>query len=56
MQNYVGEFFSKEWIMKNVLHFTDDEMKEMKKQIDDEKRSGEIEDEQDTNQPEDNRQ
>jgi hypothetical protein len=56
MQNYVGDFFSKEWIMKNVLHFTDDEMKEMKKQIEDERRSGEIEDEQDTNQPEDNRQ
>jgi hypothetical protein len=30
---YVGEYLSKEWVMKNVFHFTDEEMDEMEKQI-----------------------
>src|SRR6056300_511859 len=42
MQNYVGEFFSKEFIFKNVLMFTEDEVEDIKKQIEDEKNSGEI--------------
>ena len=42
MQQYVGEFFSKEYVYKNVLYLTDDQMKEMKKQIDDETKAGEI--------------
>ena len=33
LQNYVGEFFSKEWVQKNVLHFSDEEIEEMSKQI-----------------------
>lgn len=44
MQNYIGEFFSKEFIYKNVLMFTEDEVEDIKKQIDDEKKSGEISD------------
>lgn len=28
-----GTYLSKEWIMKKVLHLTDEEMKEMQKQI-----------------------
>jgi hypothetical protein len=32
--NYVGEYFSKEWVMKNVLMFTDEETEDMKKEID----------------------
>lgn len=32
--NYVGEFFSKEWVQKNVLQMTDDEIEQMKKGID----------------------
>ena len=36
--NYVGEYVSKEWIMKNIMRFTDEEAKEMQKQMD-----GEIE-------------
>jgi hypothetical protein len=32
--NYVGEYFSKDWVMKNVLHFTDEEVDDMKKDID----------------------
>ena len=34
VQNYIGEFFSKEWVMRNVLLFDDDEIKTMTKQID----------------------
>jgi hypothetical protein len=45
MQNYVGEFFSREYIFKNVLMFTEDEVEDIKKQIEDEKSSGDIEDE-----------
>ena len=39
---YIGTYFSKEWIRKNVLHQTDDEIEEIDKQIDDEKDSGEV--------------
>ena len=42
MQQYVGEFFSKEYVMKNVLQLDDDEIKDMKQQIEQEKSSGEI--------------
>tara|TARA_B100001996_G_scaffold283520_1_gene223810 strand:- start:12366 stop:13886 length:1521 start_codon:yes stop_codon:yes gene_type:complete len=33
VENYVGTYFSKEWVKKNVLHLTDDEIGEMQKQI-----------------------
>jgi len=33
VQNYVGEFFSRQWVMKNVLMFTDDDMENMSKEI-----------------------
>lgn len=33
VQNYVGEYFSKEWIMKNVLHLSDDDIERMAKEI-----------------------
>jgi hypothetical protein len=32
--NYVGEYFSKEWIQKNVLHLSDEDIESMNKQID----------------------
>ena len=44
MQQYVGEFFSKEYVMKNVLFLDEDQIDEMKKQIDDEVKAGEIND------------
>jgi len=44
MQQYVGEFFSKEYVMKNVLQLDDDDIDEMKKQIEQEKAAGEIPD------------
>lgn len=40
---YVGEFLSKEWVMKNVFRFTDQEAEEMQKQIQKEVDSGEVE-------------
>ena len=43
--NYVGEYYSKEWVMKNVLMLSDEEIEEMKKQIEDEENSGEIDNE-----------
>lgn len=33
IQQYVGDFFSKEWVQKNVLLFTDEEISEIEKQI-----------------------
>jgi hypothetical protein len=33
---YVGRYYSQEWVKKNVLHLTDDQIEEMQKQIDSE--------------------
>jgi hypothetical protein len=44
MDEYVGKYVSNEWIRKNVLRQSDDEIAEIQKQIADEKASGEIED------------
>lgn len=33
VQNYVGEYFSREWVMKNILHFSDEDIDQMQKQI-----------------------
>lgn len=37
---YVGRYFSSEWIKKNVLQLTDEEIKEMEKQMDEDQRNG----------------
>jgi hypothetical protein len=34
ISNYVGEYFSKEWIQKNVLQFSDEDIEQIKKDID----------------------
>jgi hypothetical protein len=39
---YVGEYFSKEWLMKNIMRFDDEESAEMYKQMKKEVASGEI--------------
>lgn len=36
----VGKYFSREWVIKNVLFMTDDDMRDMQKQIDKEKALG----------------
>ena len=33
VSNYVGEYFSKEWVMKNVLHLNDEDIDTMQQQI-----------------------
>jgi len=43
-QPYVGDFFSKEYISKKILMMSDEDIKEMKKQIDDEEKSGDLPD------------
>jgi hypothetical protein len=43
MEPYLGTFYSKEWVQKNVLMLSDDDVKTMADQIDNEKKSGEIE-------------
>jgi hypothetical protein len=43
IEPYLGTFYSKEWTQKNVLMLTDDDIKIMNDQIEDEKKSGEIE-------------
>jgi len=34
ISNYVGDYFSKEWIQKNVLQFSDEDIEQIKKDID----------------------
>jgi len=50
MQQYVGEYFSKDWVMKNVLFFDDEQADNMKKDIEDEIKSGEIGDDEEQQQ------
>jgi len=42
---FVGEYLSKEWIMKNILRLSEEDMKDMQKQIDAEISAGDIADE-----------
>jgi len=39
---FIGEYFSREWVMKNVLRFDDEEIQEMKEQVAAERAAGEI--------------
>jgi hypothetical protein len=34
VSNYVGEYFSKEWVQKNVLHLSDEDIENMNKEMD----------------------
>jgi len=40
LDEYVGKYISNEWIRKNVLRQTDDEIEEIQKQIDQETKDG----------------
>ncbi len=33
IQNYVGDYYSKEWVRKNILRMSDDDIEEMKEQM-----------------------
>ena len=48
MANYIGDYFSKEWVMKNVLMFSDEDIEKMAGQ------SAEEEPNEEPNQGEDN--
>lgn len=41
ISQYIGQYFSKEWVMKNVLQMDDDDIKQMKKEMDEEEKNGE---------------
>ena len=41
ISQYVGQYFSREWVMKNVLQLDDDDIQEMKGQMDTEGKQGE---------------
>ena len=41
LDEYVGKYISNEWIRKNVLRFSDDEIEDIQKQIDQENKDGE---------------
>jgi len=43
VEPYLGNFYSKDWVRKNILMFTEDDIKSMNDQMEDEKKSGEIE-------------
>lgn len=40
ISQYVGEYFSREWVMKNVMMFSDEDIEEMKKQVESENDKG----------------
>lgn len=43
MENYVGTYFSREWVKRNVLRMNDDEIDKMQEEMDEEKESEEPE-------------
>jgi len=51
ISNYVGEYFSKEWIQKNVLHFSDEDIEKINKEIAGEQEEQPEEEEQQQAQP-----
>ena len=43
----MGEYFSREWVMKNVMMMNDEDIEEMKQQVEAENANGDDEDEED---------
>jgi hypothetical protein len=44
MEEYIGKYVSQDWVRKNILHQSDEEIKEMQKQIDKEKEEEPVDD------------
>ena len=42
VDEYVGKYISNEWVRKSILRQTDDDIKDMQKQIEAEKKAGEL--------------
>ena len=40
IEEQIGKYYSREWVVKNVLFMSDDDMREMQKQIEKEKKAG----------------
>ena len=40
IEEHVGKYFSREWVIKNVLFMSDDDQREIKAQIDSERKAG----------------
>ena len=40
LQDYIGTYFSHQWVMQNIFYMTEDEIKEMRKQIEEERNDG----------------
>jgi hypothetical protein len=53
VQGYIGEYLSKGWVAKNVLQLSEEEWKDMKDEIEQEKSDGELPDEEENGEVED---
>ena len=42
LDEYIGNFISNEWVRKNVLRFSEEEIEDINKQIDSEEKAGEL--------------
>ena len=40
ISQYVGEYFSREWVMKNVMHFSEEDIQQMKDEVESENEAG----------------
>ena len=40
ISQYVGEYFSREWVMKNVMHFSEEDIQNMKDEVESENEAG----------------
>jgi len=47
VNEYIGKYYSIDWVRKNILKFNETEIKDMDKQISKEKKSGLYQEEQD---------
>ena len=43
ISKYVGEYFSREWVMKNVMQMSEEDIENMKDQVEGENSSGDDE-------------
>ena len=48
ISSYVGEYFSREWVMKNVMQMSEEDIENMKDQVEGENASGDDEETDDT--------
>jgi hypothetical protein len=40
ISTYVGEYFSREWVMKNVMMFSDEDIEKMRSEVEGENNAG----------------